>query len=212
MSLFRTHTSIHIKSINSNESLYPPPIFCNRNISHAVNYYCKSSVHLSAMLLERPRLHPGIICAVASVPIIFIVVVAFVILKGFDLLPSVHSWNPGNWGFWSTPSKRNSEEEVSLDPVGSCSTIHSTFIGQRKDESVKAVAPPQAIYHATLPANALSKDRMPSAPANHQENETQTESNWQSQKDEHGHRREFWKHPRLSRFRSAFNRGQETTK
>ncbi|RYP79063.1 hypothetical protein DL771_000041 [Monosporascus sp. 5C6A] len=97
----------------------------------------------AAMSLKPSELHPGIVCIIAFIPAVLVLVIILVILNGFNLLPSVKSWTPRHWSCRPERPHQSPEEGRAVNPVPSCSSIESAFIGQQRDESIEALPPPR---------------------------------------------------------------------
>ena len=56
------------------------------------------------------KYHPGLICIFAAFPVTLIVLILLVILKGFNLFPTVQSRDPRKWTCWSKLIGRGPKE------------------------------------------------------------------------------------------------------
>lgn len=93
-------------------------------------------------------LHPGIIYAIALIPVALIVILTWTILKGFDLLPNLRAR-------WTKARRRPQLPVTDICPVGSTrgslTTIESAFIGQSRNGSVETVTRPEPIHDVRKP-------------------------------------------------------------
>lgn len=116
--------------------------------------------------------HPGLIGLFSAIPVALILITLFVILKGFNLFPTVESYNPCKWKCWSRLFGRDKKESFPENP--SFSTIESSFVDQPRNETTENIwPPPRAVHHGTHPVNWRSDARMPGAPTYRQEEEAQ---------------------------------------